>query len=235
MTRVCQPAGSRGSLKWIQRAIEEDWRSLDEPIQSHLRHVNTINWLSPVRADDFAEYRDGEFLDLVGLSHLRASLADFWPARGPQWDALGVTDQGDVLLVEAKAHVGELCSPGTAASGNSLELIEKRLGQLAEKLGARPERADWTRHFYQLANRLAHLDFLRAAGVPAYLVLVNFVGDSDMGGPPTAEAWVSTYQVVHHVMGIPRRHALSRYVVHIYPDVRPKVAHEPERGRAVPV
>jgi hypothetical protein len=220
MTRVPQQKGVRGSLKWIQGAVNDRWQSLEEPILANLQSAGSIEWVSPRESDDFAEYRDGAFLEVLGHSDLSAALKQFWPAGGPQWDALGRTDQGDILLVEAKAHVGEMCSPPTAASNFSRERIRQRLDEVALRLGARAMRAPWTDFFYQLGNRIAHLEFLRGQGVRAHLVLVNFLNDSDMGGPATPEAWRVAYQVAFHVMGIPKRHALSPFILDVYPDVR---------------
>ena len=90
MSRTMQPKGERGSLKWIQRAVNEGWPSLNGPILDRLGAQRTIAWRSPLVGDDFAEYRDSDFLELLGLGRLQATLAAFWPARGPQWDALGL-------------------------------------------------------------------------------------------------------------------------------------------------
>lgn len=220
VARVVQGPGSKGSLRWIQQAIGDRWEALDQPILAKLNGARGIDWRSPLERDDFAEYRDGEFLDRIGLGHLRSALKEFWPERGPQWDALGVSDRGDVLLVEAKAHVNEMCSPGTGASEASRDKISASLAACADKLGAKPNRAQWTDFFYQLANRLAHLQFLRDNGVPAYLVLVNFLNDADMKGPTSPEAWEAAYEVAYHVMGLRKRHALSRFVIEVFPDVR---------------
>jgi hypothetical protein len=220
MSRVPQVHGEKGSLRWIQWAIAERWPSLETPILARAGSGQIINWKSPLEADGYAEYRDGAFLDLLGLSHLRQPLTDFWPDRGPQWDALAQLDGGGVLLVEAKAHIGELCSPGSAAGAASLARIAARLDEVAEALGASATRAPWTTHFYQLANRIAHLHFLRSSGVDAWLVLVNFLSDPDMGGPETEEAWEAAYAVAWHVMGLGKRHALSRYIIEVYPDIR---------------
>jgi hypothetical protein len=219
VTRIAQPTGAKGSLRWIQRAVNERWDGLDRPILTKLPGATSIEWRSPLGGDDFAEYRDGEFLDGIGLNRLRPALKEFWPERGPQWDALGVSDRGDVLLVEAKAHVAEMCSPGTAAGPQSRERINRALVDCADRLGARASRAAWTDHFYQLANRFAHLHFLREQGVPAYLVLVNFLNDLDMKGPTTPEAWEAAYEVAFHVMGLPKRHVLAQYVIEVFPDV----------------
>lgn len=217
MSRTPQPEGARGSLKWIQRAIERGCPELNAPILA-ATGASAVEWRSPVRADAFAEYRDSDFLSLIGAGDLAPVLRDFWPTRGPQWDALGVTNRGDILLVEAKAHVGEMLSPPTGATGEALQLIERALASCAAELSATPK-ASWSQCFYQYANRLAHLAFLRQQGRPAWLVLVSFVGDDEMGGPRTPEAWAAAYSVMDHVMGLRARHRLSRWIVHAYPDV----------------
>jgi len=219
MSRIAQKPGSKGSLKWIQRAVGEHWPSLDGPILARIPGARSIDWRSPLAADDYAEYRDGEFLARLDVGHLAPALREFWPNRGPQWDALGRTDTGELLLVEAKSHVAEICSPGSAAAGESQARIAARLKEVAGGLGARSSGAAWTDFFYQLANRLAHLQFLRDRDERAYLVLVNFLNDAEMGGPTTSEAWDAAYEVAFHVMGLPRRHKLSRYVIEVYPDV----------------
>lgn len=218
MSRIPCKAGARGSLKWIQRAVNDRPELLDEPLRARIGH-GPISWLSPRREDGYAEYRDGDFLDLLGAGDLRTDLADFWPARGPQWDALGRSERGDLLLVEAKAHVPEMLSPASAASPASLARIRDALGRTAESLGATP-RAAWTDAFYQYANRLAHLAFFRDRGRPAWLVLVSFVGDAEMKGPRTAEAWDAAYTVADYAMGLRADHRLSRYIIHLHPDVR---------------
>ncbi|TSD84711.1 hypothetical protein FFK22_031335 [Mycobacterium sp. KBS0706] len=219
MSRTVQKPGSKGSLKWIQRAVGERWPGLDDPILARIPRARSIEWRSPLVTDDYAEYRDEDFLNRLDIGHLAAELRDFWPSRGPQWDALGRTDTGQLLLVEAKSHVAEMCSPGTAAATASKERITARLKEVAGTLGVRSNGAAWTDFFYQLANRLAHLQFLRDQDQPAYLVLVNFLNDAEMDGPETPEAWEAAYEVAFHVMGLPRRHKLSRYVIEVFPDV----------------
>lgn len=218
MSRIAQPAGTRGSLKWIQRCVNERPSALDPLILAKLDGASQITWRSPRADDDFAEYRDAAFLERIGAERLAGDLAAFWPTGGPQWDALGITDRGDALLIEAKAHIAEMLSPATQASPASRSRIEAALAETVQALGATPK-ADWCETFFQLANRFAHLHFLRSRGVSAWLVLVNFVGDEDMDGPSTAAEWEAAYQVALHVMGLPARHKLSRYVVHAYTTV----------------
>jgi hypothetical protein len=217
--RVPQSQGQVGSLKWIQQAVNEHWPSLDQPILQKTGG-DAITWLSPLRADEFAEYRDGSFLERIDKAELEPALTKFWPRRGPQWDALGkLTTRGDILLVEAKAHIAEMCSSPTAASPASLSTIETTLNEVARALNAKSSRAAWTKFFFQIANRLAHLHFLRTNHVASWLVFVNFLGDKDKGGPTTPEAWEAAYEVAFHVMGLRKDHPLSQFIVHVYPNV----------------
>lgn len=210
--RVIQPEGRRGSLKWIQRAVEYS------PDLLQLTDLPGITWLSPLRADGFAEYRDGALLGLLGLSHLSATLREFWPRRGPQWDALGMTRQGPVL-VEAKAHLREFLSPPTQARGVSRARIEAAFRAVQDDLGIRP-RASWAEVYFQYANRLAFLWWLRRQGVDAKLLFVSFLGDADIGGPESAEAWHAAFSAADHALGLPKRHELAAHVHHVLPDVR---------------
>lgn len=112
-----------------------------------------------------------------------------------------------------------MCSPACAASRGSVKLIGQRLDQTAAALRARPDRADWKMLFYQIANRLAHLQWFRGQGVDAQLVFVNFINDSEMGGPTTREEWEAAYQVAFYTLGLATKHPLARYVVEVFPDV----------------
>ena len=199
--------------------MNERWSTLDHPILQKTGRAAPIKWLSPLASDEFAEYRDGSFLKLIGQRGLETALKEFWPTRGPQWDALGQTSQGDVLLVEAKAHVAEMCSPATAAGPDSRQLIEASLRKVEQRLNANQGHASRSDYFYQIANRIAHLDFLRSNGVPSWLVFVNFLGDAEMSGPTTPEVWEAAYQVAFHVMGPRRDHPLSPFMIHVYPNV----------------
>ncbi|MDB5507113.1 MAG: hypothetical protein JWR75_1751 [Devosia sp.] len=202
----------------MQRSVNEYPEMLARELEG-VRGINgPVTWVSPLAHESFAEYRDAAFLDALQLGHLKGPLTEFWPSLGPQWDALGRNAGGQVLLVEAKAHIEEICSPGTMASAPSAILIEQALAATISAVRATP-RAPWGRTFYQLANRLAHLHFLRQHDVDAHLILLNFTGDAEMGGPTTKAEWIAAYQIVNHVMGVGKRHPLSRYVHHVYIDV----------------
>lgn len=210
--RIPQPVGTKGSLKWIQRAVAH------RPDLLQPDRLSDIAWVSPLQTDDFAEYRDAAFLDRIGQNALTNSLSDFWPSRGPQWDALGLCAEGPVL-VEAKAHIAEFFSPASQAKGASLEKIQNAFCEMqtAEKITTT---CDWSQHYYQYANRLAHLWWLRRNGVNAHLLFVSFLNDEDMSGPTHPEAWEAAFDSANYVLGVSKRASLLKYVRHVTPDVR---------------
>lgn len=220
--RVPQPKGERGSLKWIQRAVAERWPELSEPMYAKVGSTAKIEWLSPLAEDQFAEYRDGAFLSRLGLGQLAGSLGEFWPERGPQWDALAIVHSrpAKVVLVEAKAHIGEFCTPPSGASEHSLSMIQAALRRTASALGVPPSHTDaWLRYFYQYTNRLAHLLWLREQQIDAKLLFVGFVNDDEMPGKTTPEAWQAAYLLANYVLGLKVRHVLAAHVMHAFPDV----------------
>jgi len=117
MSRKAEGLAKKGSQKWLQKVVNETPDVLNAQIinQLNLPETETITWLSPLAADDFAEYQDQTFLDLLQIKLPDVSLKDFWPTRGPVWDGPVRSDSGKVFLIEAKAHIPEMNSPGTAA------------------------------------------------------------------------------------------------------------------------
>jgi hypothetical protein len=217
--RVKQNEGARGSLKWLQRLIARHSIILDEGLRDAglLDRTEAVEWHSPRKTDDWAEYRDADFLDVVGKAALKGLLEKFWPEQGPQWDALGSV--GDkVFLVEAKAHVSELKSSCSAKSKRSRDLIVQSVTETKDAMGI-PHENDWLTGYYQYANRLAHLHFLRQHGVDAYLIFVYFVGETGMPGAPIDRArWESGVNDAHKHLGIVKDREVPG-VVNLYVDV----------------
>jgi len=221
MARKLFDGPARGSQKWIQILVNEhraDFRSaLAEPLK--LGDGEGIEWLSPRDDDEFAEYSDSDFIDRLGLQLAATPLAEFWPVGGAVWDALGQTESGQPLLVEAKAHIGEMVStPSGAISEESIGLIARSLRETKSFVHGKEE-IDWSRCFYQYCNRLAHLYLLRHRnGIPAHLVFVYFVGDADMSGPKTQVEWQAAVELLERFLGV-TRHRLRPYIHHVHFDV----------------
>ena len=169
-----------------------------------LEHGETVQWLSPLESDAFTEYRDHAFLDCLGITPQHRRLEDFWPARGPVWDGLARTSGGRHLLIEAKANVPEFDTSPTGASEGSLQKIRKAFDETRAFLRVR-SKTDWSECFYQYANRLAHLYFLRELNkVDAALIFVYFVGDTTVPGrdPVSHEGWQTVIDLANHHLGI---------------------------------
>jgi hypothetical protein len=156
--------------------------------------------VSPLAADNYSEYRDKEFLEVIGAGHLVPKLREFWPPGGPCWDALARLEAGGCILVEAKSHVPEIYGSGCRADGESLSLIQSSLARTKEWSGSRPA-ADWLDRLYQSANRLACLYFLREIGkVNAFLANVYFTDDPH--SPTTRQQWDEGIKAVNEQLGI---------------------------------
>ena len=180
-----------------------------------------IQWVSPIARNCFYEYRDN-FLDALDLIEHQEQLRKFWPNRGPVWDGLGVMKvQNECnFLLEPKSYVREMITKTRATDPRSIRLIQKSLAQVKHYMGVTPD-ADWTRPYYQLCNRLALLYFLNIiTKKSSYLALVNFVDDSTIQKPTSAEQWKSHYKDVFSYLGITSKSKLTDRIISVYPIAR---------------
>jgi hypothetical protein len=119
--------------------------------------------------------------------------------------------------VEAKAHVSELESISEAKDSDSQEKIQNSL-QKAKSFFGSSSRNDWSRCYYQYANRLAHLYLLKMNRLPAYLIFVYFLNDSEMNGPKTESEWKEALTWVYSCLGV-KESRLRGFVTDIFVDV----------------
>lgn len=195
-----------GSQRWLQIAVTHKPEVLREALiaSGAITSDEDVKWTAPLASEGFTEPRDGEALRKAGISQLPfRSLADFWPQRGPVWDA--VARVGDVasLFVEAKANVREAASPPSKASPKSLEKIQAAL-QEARGFYAPESTADWHGVFYQYANRLAHHYLLcQLNRRESRLVFLYFLNAQDVRGPATIAEWEAVTSLIHAALGLP--------------------------------
>ena len=225
MSRHPEGRKTRGSQRWLQDLVNDCPNLLDAAIQRGTSEISSpIRWVSPLADDNFKEYMDSAFLKKLGVRLDCVPLNRFWPRSGPRWDALGKTDSGQVILLEAKAHVEEMNSDCQAKSAKSLALIRESLESVKSHVGARSD-ADWMTSFYQHANRLAHLYLLRTLnGIPAFLVDLHFLNADDMdcdgrSVPKTVAEWEDAINCQERDLGIRPKHALSQYAIRAFADV----------------
>jgi len=221
-----QKSNSHGSLKNLQVAINVKKKYLDAEISKVIGKQMNIYWKSPRQLDDYTEYRDEDFLIMLGaLNRIRYPLINFWPKKGPQWNALGVYKDSDdsddeiIILVEAKANIPEMVSPGTKAGTNSRRKIENSLDEVKKYLNISND-IDWTGTFYQYVNRIAHLYYLREKNqIKAYLLFIYFINDITVHGPKTKDEWLGAIQTMECYLGLAKKHKLRKYIHDIFIDV----------------
>lgn len=197
----------RGSQRLLQESVQHRSDLLLASLRKSgaIQHGETVTWVSPLAEDGYKEYKDSEFVAKLGLTNqLDLPLESFWPRSGPRWDALGITSDCRPVLVEAKAHIPELASPGsTAVADKSIELISSSLDKARRHIAPRSS-ASWTNTFYQYTNRLAHQYFLRELnGINSVLVFLNFLNAEEMNGPRTTEEWHGAIKLMHKLLQIP--------------------------------
>ncbi|MHC4307623.1 MAG: hypothetical protein ACYSR7_03250 [Planctomycetota bacterium] len=219
MGRFPQPANGHGSLRDTQILINNHPLLLTKAIKNKLElKSDDIEWVSPLKEDDYAEYRDNGFLKILGINSLKVPLSDFWPNRGPQWDALGKGSIDEVFLVEAKANIPEIVSPASGAKGRSLEMIRKSLAATKSYMQVK-DQTDWSGKYYQFTNRMAHLYYLRVLNkIPAYLIFIYFIGDESVNGPKTGAEWMAALTVLKTYFGL-GDHRLSPYIADVFIEV----------------
>ena len=217
MGKVKQKSDGKGSLKDIQILVNEHPNLLNAFINGHVATLRNdpIKWVS--QKENYYEYSDDDFIEILDLK-LKKELKDFWPKKGPQWDALGKSNSGVVFLVEAKANIPEIVSPATAASPDSKKKIVTALNETKKHLGINND-VDWSGKFYQYTNRLAHLYFLREQNnIPTYLVNIYFMNDKEVNGPQSKREWQAAIDVMKSYLGV-GHHKLTKYIIDLFIDV----------------
>ena len=231
MPRRERPPVTTRSEHWLRVAVNEASTFTNGKIREAFgwRHPEAIEWKSPIKDDQYAEYFDDAFVEQLGIDPLAIPLKWFWPRGGPRWDGLAKTSSGKCLLVEAKAYIEEIADSGSRARGASREKIRQSLEQSKQVYGA-PAEASWETPFYQYANRLAHLHFLISRNrVDAYLVFLYFANAPDVPSPCTSEQWEGAKRLTEKCLGL-GRHAYSDRISTVVIDVPAMCRSHPPVG-----
>jgi hypothetical protein len=127
MPRRERPAETTRSEHWLREAVNRFPTYLNQRVGAALSLPNSegIQWLSPTKDDEYAEYFDQAFLDLLDLRQLRVPLQAFWPAGGSRWDGL------ELLTVdEATKRLQKAARAAFAAEEKLVTILNKREGLL---------------------------------------------------------------------------------------------------------
>jgi hypothetical protein len=217
MGRFEQNKNAHGSLKDIQVLVNEKSALINMELKKYFKYDITVNWVSPLKNDNYSEYRDNDFLKVLGINKLDIPLNNFWPKNGPQWDALGKSND-KYFIVEAKANIPELKSPGTGASEKSIKLIEKSLNEVKKYLNI-DSSFNWMEMYYQYINRIAHLYYLRVLNnLDAFLIFIYFLNDPTVNGPKSINEWENEIIELQNKIGLKNDNILSNYIFDIFVD-----------------
>lgn len=211
-------------LRWMGRHRDQLDRHVLARVGNGAERIDWVDcgWSGGGSPD--AEVKGLDFLPQADPARMRWSSA--WPQTGnvPNWDAVGRLHRGGTtewLLVEAKAHIAELTSHCGAKPHGGRPKIEAFLDDAKQALGV-PSGHDWLTGHYQLANRIAHLHFLQANGVPARLLLLYFTGDERKGWncPKVEQEWQPALQKAKAQLGLPPSHGLANRIHELFLPVR---------------
>ncbi len=204
MPRRERPATTQRSEHWLRVAVNQCTDAFNVQLCSVFSwlHSDALVWLSPVESDDFAEYYDDAFLDRLGVGRLQVPLSSFWPRSGPRWDGLARSNGGRLLLVEAKAYIEEGVDYRSKAGEVSFARIQGALAEAKTAFKA-TEDSPWEAPFYQYANRLAHLYFLRELNrLDAYLLFLYFADAPDVPKPCSIPQWDGAVRLTEKCLGL---------------------------------
>lgn len=221
---------------YVNRRPHELTDAVLEQVPGLAAAARALAWTAPLERDGFAEPRDRAFLSAVGYEDYAPQLAEFWPARGPAWDALAVAilpgGRPGVVLLEAKSHPAEIYGRGAQASPGSRSRIAEALAETRRWLGLSEDPTGWLdplrpdepghSSVYQSANRLAHLYWLRERmRVQAWLVNLLFVDDKTHWPTSRAE-WNAALPAVEQDLGLAA--GAVPYVAHVFlPGLSPSL------------
>jgi len=97
-----------------------------------------------------------------------------------------------------------MASGGSKAAGSSRERILDAMSGTQATLGLETEPERWLGRYYQFANRLARMGWLREHGVDAWLLHLLFVDDPH--GSTSRAEWREAIAELHAELGLEERH-----------------------------
>lgn len=79
------------------------------------------------------------------------------------------------------------------------------------------ESVDWLHPYYQYANRIAHLYFLRVINeIDARVVFLYFLNDRSVAGIDEISEWKHKIREAKDTLGIDHPHILDKYIYEIF-------------------
>lgn len=221
MSRKTYTEETHGSQKDLQILANQHQDILNHELSKILNKTIKLEWLSPLKDDDYAEYVDQDFINRLDInSRITKPLNDFWPNGGANWDGLA-KDNETIFLIEAKAHISEQMIESTGATSiESINLIKKSLEETKAFLDVKSDVSWCKENYYQYANRIAHLYYLREINkIDAHLLFIYFLNDKTVTGKSeTKEDWKQAINDVYKKLELEKNNKLSDFIHNIFID-----------------
>ena len=181
-----------------------------------------IEWLDyPIELK--RDSQDGElcgiecFKNLSNFREIQEKWKTYWPQRGNahNWDGIFIQN-GIWYFVEAKAHIEEANQQCTAQNSESIETIIKAF---EDTCGNRLLAEQWQKsNCYQLANRLAFINFCEKVGIKAKLLYVSFINGYEINtnkNVSDVKAWEDKWKEEFEQLKISDKHMSELFRVYI--------------------
>jgi len=215
-----------GSEFHLLRFMGRHRKTLDKAIQDVLSMNDKIDWLDFPYNNTLKEY-DKEYIGINFLekqqdyNQTEEEWGKFWPnkTKAMNWDAVGrIGDQW--LLVEAKAHAGELKSDSKAGIKSRIAIQDKFIDLGTEK-GI--DTTGWLKKYYQKANRLLFLDFLQTQGLDVKMIFIYFLNGYEIDtkkNMKTIAEWEESIKKQDKYLNISNNAWVKQNVINVFIDTR---------------
>lgn len=172
-----------GSEYQLMRYLGHHRNELNRIIKENTRLNGELVWLDfPKDRNSLSldgEYKGIDFLtdkiDKIKFESLQSNWKKYWSLGGnkPNWDGIILhrnSNNKEWIIVEAKAHLGEIESKTKSASNQNIQNAFKETQKRFEI-----SNNNWFGKHYQLANRLAFINFLLDNKINASLLYIYFI------------------------------------------------------------
>jgi len=178
-----------GSEYQLMRYLGHHRNELNRIIKENTKLNGELVWLdfpkdrktdeSKISLSLDGEYKGIDFLtgkiDKIKFESLQSNWKNYWSSGGnkPNWDGIILHRNGnneEWIIVEAKAHLVEIESKTESASNQNIQNAFKETQKRFEI-----SNNNWFGKHYQLANRLAFINFLLDNKINASLLYIYFI------------------------------------------------------------
>ena len=172
-----------GSEYQLLRYLGHHRNELNKTIRENTRLKGQLVWLDFPKDNNRlsldGEYKGLEFLrngiTQLKFEELQLKWKEYWSSNGnlPNWDGIILHKSGDIeewIIIEAKAHLKEIHSTTESSSNKKIQNAFIKTQKRFEICSN-----NWFDKYYQLANRLAFVNFLLDNKINASLLYIYFL------------------------------------------------------------